>query len=159
MGLYDESLTKSLFSDPKKVRLAGIVLGVIVIVVLLYFFLLSLTQTQPLVFSFRDNPFNAGQKDFTILNITVTNTTGKFASLSTVKIEAEAKNDFLVGTNNIAVKNISNLGAGEERKFNFSIRSNPARDVLPGTYNFRITFEIDGQTVADELAVLKFEKS
>lgn len=163
MGLYEESPVKSFFSDPKNFRLVGITVAVVVIVVLFYLFILPLIQMKPLVFSFRDNPFNASQKPFTVLNITVTNTTGKFASLSTVKVEAEAKSDFLVGTNSTAVKNISNLGAGEKRELikeeGFSIRPNPARDVLPGTYNFRITFEIDGQTVADELAVLKFEKS
>ncbi len=159
MGLYDEGVFGKIFSNRKKIFITIAA----VIILILGFLIVSFVQnfSNPFVNSvsyyFRDNPLKESQ-NFTVLKVTVTNTTGNFAEISSVRVEADAKNDFFVGTEPVHVENILSMGPNEKREIDFSIRPNPSRTVLPGTYNFNITFDVSGETIARETAVLTYNK-
>ncbi len=161
MALYDENPLTGLISDSQNQKIFLIILTIIAIVLLFFFYVLPFFQAKPLNSNFKDNPLNLNQKSFTILNVTATNTTGNFLELSTIRVEADAKNDFYVGGNPVEIKNISNLGINEQRKLQFDIRPNPSRlgQVLPGTYNFKIVFTSNNETILEQTAVLVVEKN
>lgn len=148
MGLYD----KGFDFNPKKFvfgaqRFLPIIAGIIAVLLVLWF-LSTLLFSEPITFSFSKNPIKNSEQS--VLEVTVTNTTGATARNVVIEVFPEDKTSISVGpqTQTIAVLD-------QYRKLEFVI--NPVGQTLAGNYVLNIRAEINGKKFLKQ-AVLTVEK-
>lgn len=148
MGIYDRGLDfdpKKFFSSAQK--FLPIIVGLIVILAVLWL-LSTLLFSEPITFSFSKNPIKNSEQS--VLEVTVTNTTGATARNVVIEVFPEDKTSISVGPQSQTIPVLD-----QYRKLEFVI--NPVGQTLAGNYVLNIRTEINGKKFFKQ-AVLSVEK-
>ncbi|MEM0360652.1 MAG: hypothetical protein QXK06_04940 [Candidatus Diapherotrites archaeon] len=149
MGLYEEGFGLELSKAKKKAFFLVLVFALIVLALMVLFIAF---QPKPIALSLHDNPLRLKEKRFTVLNATITNTTGAKASNVIVKAEAEDNQSIIIGTSSSDTETISLIENGLNRKVNFLVW--PKDGIKEGEYGIKVLAKINGQYF-EESIVLK----
>ncbi len=144
MGLYDKKFDFGFPIDARKAL--GAVLIIIAIFVIAWIFLFVLDLFKPMAITAVLSPKQLKENEQnSVLNVTLTNVTGKMAKNVEIIVQAEDASSILVDADEIAKKKIEVLEAGAFKKLQFDVRKSPVKKVLPGSYKINIQTKINGQ--------------
>jgi hypothetical protein len=156
MGIYDNKKRPAAKFDFSlgQLKYPAIFLGVLIVIIIVFFALQALFQPQPIIVSLNPNPIDLAQAQAALLTVNAVNTTQENSASASLRVVPVASEMFVVTP---ASQEISTLEAGGRREFVFQIRpfnkANPDSTVPPGDYKIKIFFEINGQKFSKEIVL------
>ena len=155
MGLYKKAWFSFSDLDWEKLKTPILAFLVLIGLIIALSLLASVLQPRALNVSLGENPLvlTEGGKNFTVLTVVVTNTTGRDALNVPVVVEALDPNSILIDVDERKEITIPILGDGESRAPTFIVRVNPSREILPGNYKIAVSTEINGKAFVEEITL------
>ncbi len=154
MGLYEKEFDFGFELSKAKIKAAGAIALLVVLIIALYFVSMAFFQPRAISANLGDPVLNLKEKPFTLLNITITNITPDTARGVEVRVEAEDKQSIVIGTGEFDSEKIELIESGLNRKIHFLVM--PREGIKEGNYRIRISTVINGKAFTESVVLQVF---